>query len=127
MTKIELPKVAISVRQPWAWLIIHEGKNVENRTWPTGKRGPVYIHAGKKFDRAGYLFLKEHDVKMPGIFSPGGIIGIVDIVDCVQDCNSQWAESEMWHWVLANPRPVKFIPCKGKLGFFRPEITDDKD
>lgn len=127
MTKIELPLSAISVRQPWAWLIVHGGKGVENRTWPTSKRGPVYIHAGKKFDRAGYLFLREHDIRMTGDFLTGGIIGVVDIIDCVQNSISPWAELGMWHWVLANPRPLEFIPCKGKLGFFRPEIGNDKD
>ena len=39
------PTRCLSVRQPWAWLILHAGKDVENRTWSHPFRGPVYIHA----------------------------------------------------------------------------------
>ena len=41
---------AISIRQPWAWLIVHGYKDVENRTWATKHRGPILIHAGKTLD-----------------------------------------------------------------------------
>ncbi|HHY88739.1 MAG TPA: ASCH domain-containing protein, partial [Chloroflexi bacterium] len=41
---------ALSVRQPWAWLIAQGYKTVENRTWATNYRGPLLIHAGKKPD-----------------------------------------------------------------------------
>src|ERR1051326_1498970 len=41
---------ALSVRQPWAWLIIYGGKDIENRDWPTSHRGPTLIHAGKQWD-----------------------------------------------------------------------------
>ena len=35
----------LSILQPWAWAIIHGGKDVENRTWRTAYRGPLLIHA----------------------------------------------------------------------------------
>lgn len=38
---------ALSVKQPWAWAIIHAGKDIEKRTWRTDYRGPLLIHAGK--------------------------------------------------------------------------------
>jgi len=41
---------AILIRQPWAWLIVHGYKDVENRTWSTKYRGPILIHAGKTLD-----------------------------------------------------------------------------
>ncbi len=41
---------ALSIMQPWAWLIVNGHKDIENRNWPTRFRGPVYIHAGKKID-----------------------------------------------------------------------------
>jgi len=40
----ELP--ALSVRQPWAWLIVSGLKDIENRPRPTHYRGPLLIHAG---------------------------------------------------------------------------------
>ena len=38
---------ALSIRQPWAWLILHGGKDIENRDWATRFRGRVLIHASK--------------------------------------------------------------------------------
>lgn len=37
---------AISIRQPWAWLILNAGKDIENRDWPTNFRGPSGPSAG---------------------------------------------------------------------------------
>jgi hypothetical protein len=37
---------SLSIRQPWAWLIVQGHKPIENRTWPTTYRGPLLIHAG---------------------------------------------------------------------------------
>jgi len=39
---------AISLQQPWAWAILHAGKDVENRRWNTRYRGPIAIHASAK-------------------------------------------------------------------------------
>jgi hypothetical protein len=50
----------------------------------------------------------------------GVIVGSVEIVDCVRNARSKWAERGMWHWLLRNPRVLaKPIPLKGKLGFIR--------
>lgn len=36
----------LSIRQPWAWAILHAGKTIENREWPRcSYRGPIFIHA----------------------------------------------------------------------------------
>jgi hypothetical protein len=49
----------------------------------------------------------------------GAIIGTVEIVGCVRNANSPWALPRMWHWMLADARPLRIpIPFKGKLGFF---------
>lgn len=49
MTAPELAAApALSIRQPWAWAILHAGKTIENRDWRSCKyRGPVWIHASK--------------------------------------------------------------------------------
>ena len=41
---------ALSIRQPWAWLIVNGYKDIENRNWRTNFRGRVYVHAGKRPD-----------------------------------------------------------------------------
>ena len=48
----------LSVRQPWAWLIVHGYKDIENRTWPTRHRGDTVIHAGLVFDNDGLLWVQ---------------------------------------------------------------------
>lgn len=45
---------ALSIRQPWAWLILHAGKDIENRTWQTYQRGWFAIHASKGMTRREY-------------------------------------------------------------------------
>ena len=47
----------LTVRQPWAWAIVHGGKDIENRTRNVAGayRGPVAIHAGLAFDPAGVV------------------------------------------------------------------------
>ena len=45
---------ALSIRQPWAWLIAEAVKDIENRRWATTYRGVFLIHAGKQFDSEGH-------------------------------------------------------------------------
>ena len=117
---------AISIRQPWAWLILNAGKDYENRDWPTKFRGRVLIHASKGMTRAEYdgasLYVRE--VVHPCITIPpfealerGGIVGEVTITDCVTDSCSPWFNG--WYgFALANPKPLTFQPCRGMLKFF---------
>lgn len=66
----------------------------------------------------------EQDSSEPWLISQA-IIGHVDVVDCVQDTDSVWAESGQYHWVLANvvlfDEPLRDIPGKLKLWNFDPE------
>jgi len=112
--KLKRSPVALSIRQPWAHRILHEGKDIENRDWWTRFRGPVLIHAGKRPDDD---YDKEDVAGMP----LGGIVGAVEIVDCVTASESPWFFGR-YGFVLANPVPLSFLPCRGKLGFFTPEI-----
>lgn len=121
-----LPPLALSIRQPWAWAIINAGKDVENRDWKTKFRGPVCIHAAKKAARHEYedaAFFMHFDL-YPQVVAPltmdvdyGGIIGVAEIVDCVEASDSPWFFGR-YGFVLRNARPVDFIQVKGALGFF---------
>jgi hypothetical protein len=107
---------ALSIRQPWAYAILHLGKNVENRPWRTRVRGPILIQASLKIERDEARKLKINPAGLP----TGEIVGSVEIVDCVRDSKSRWAIPGQWHWLLRNPRVLaKPIPLKGKLGFIR--------
>lgn len=105
---------ALSIQQPFADKIIFRGKNIENRTWRTKFRGTVAIHASMKL--AEYVELSDKEKKT---LIRGAIIGVVDIVDCVDEYISKWFNGPIG-FVLKNPRPLKNpIPCKGKLGFWK--------
>ena len=123
---MEIPQKAISVIQPWAWLIVAGHKDIENRYLNTNFRGPVAIHASRKVDVAAQIDVdhgihpvtaKSLTFKAPGHYAKGGIIGVADIVDCVTGSRSDWFEGP-YGFVLANARMVDFIPCRGNLGFF---------
>jgi len=126
MRKPNIPTLALSIRQPWAWAIIHAGKNIENRTWHTLYRGPVLVHASRGRSSpdewtAAFALVRKFGcfTKTPPDFPQGGIIGQVEIVDCVTHSLSPWFGGP-YGFVLRNPKPLPFRPCRGALGFFRP-------
>lgn len=47
----------------------------------------------------------------------GGIIGSVEIVDCVEHSYSPWFMGPHG-FLLRNPVSLPFVPCRGRLGFF---------
>jgi len=132
---------ALSILQPWAHLIVAGHKDIENRTWPTKMRGEILVHAGKGFDLNGYTWLKNNfwrlgfkdagaigdllDKMDPYSFLRGGIVGKVEITDCVKGHTSPWAAADCYHFVLAKARPLSFLPMRGKLSFFDAEMPQE--
>jgi hypothetical protein len=115
---------ALSVRQPWAWLIVNGFKDIENRSRRTHHRGPLLIHAGRSLDdytEDNIEWVKgKHGISVPLEMDTGGIVGVVDVIDCVESHKSKWFNGP-FGWVLANPRCLRFRQCKGALGLFQPE------
>lgn len=58
---------------------------------------------------------------LPESFDTGGIVGVVEIADCVEKHQSKWFGGP-FGWVLKNARRLPVKPCAGKLKFFNPEI-----
>ncbi len=111
---------ALSIKQPWAWLIVSGHKDIENRAWSTSYRGRVLIHAGKRYD--GYRYDWDWDwpeIEKPDIFAMGGIVGEAAIVDCVTRSPSPWFCGP-YGFIIVNARPLPFRACRGALGFFTP-------
>lgn len=127
----------LSIRQPWASLIVKGFKDVENRSWRTPIRGEIAIHASASkteydwedavitmsmiqtitFSEAQKWLIEsigEFD-KLPR----GRILGTVEIIDCKRERTSPWHFEENWGFYLQNPKEIKEpIPAKGKLGFW---------
>lgn len=116
----------LSIRQPWAWLIVNGHKDVENRSWFTKYRGEFLIHAGKKLDLDGYQWvLSEMGITLPQLkdFKCGGIVGKATIIDCVTEHKSKWF-SGLYGFVLKGAEPLSFVPMKGRLGFFEVDVKN---
>lgn len=114
---------ALSVRQPWVWAIFYAGKDIENRGWLTGYRGDLLIHAAKTYDSTGHDFLVERfGLKIPTMdkLPSGGLVGIVNLVDCVTESASPWFFGP-FGFVFTNPQRITFVPCRGSLGLFNVE------
>lgn len=140
---------ALSIKQPWASLIAHGIKDIENRTWKTHFRGRIFIHASAKDDGSVLNLLNSEQFeewdkyintlnKVPE--KPiSAIIGEVDIIDCVINHTSIWAEytsgyedqgkfipnqKPIYNWVLANPviyeKPI--LNVRGNLSFWKYDI-----
>ncbi len=108
---------ALSIKQPYPHHIFHDGKDVENRDWPTKGRGWFIIHAG--VSKSELDMTDERDAAMPR----GGVVGMARIVDCVTQMKSDWFFGK-FGFVLRDAFPIPLIPCRGQLGFFHldPEI-----
>ncbi len=133
-----LPELALSVRQPWAWAIVSGWKDVENREWKPANpglrfRGAAFIHAGLREDTEAIEDVMEmvseqtdlpiHELKerYERERRLGGIVGMVEFTGWTVLSRSRWFCGP-YALLIRNAQPLPFIPCKGRLGFFRPEI-----
>ena len=125
----DFPEIALSVRQPWAWAIIHAGKDIENRSWQAvnhglRKRGRTAIHAAKGMTKDEYDDASDFIADCGFLCPPardllrGGIIGSVEVIDVVSESNSPWFFGPRG-LVLRDPRPCTFTPSIGALGYFK--------
>ena len=142
----------LSVRQPWASLLVHGIKSIENRTWPCAIRGPLLIHAGRTWkedeesayrellqraiDRGEGMPTWRQDVLSLSRSFIGGLVGIVRIVSCVS--RKQWDEDGLpyyngWDEWFTGPYGLacrdarafpRIVPYKGRQGIFRVPLKD---
>ncbi len=148
----------ISLRQPWAYLLCAGIKDIENRTWKLpekylGER--VLIHASAKevryfndilnIDQLHAVLVDHESFSMfRSKLQYGAIIGSVEIVDCVVNHPSIWAEKstpieldefgfpikydkKIYNWVVEDPilfeKPI--LDVKGRLRFWDYELPEE--
>jgi hypothetical protein len=115
----------LTIRQPWAWAIIFEGKDVENRSWNTLFRGNLAIHAAVTYKADAWL-PRGVVPPPPEDLAFGAIIGVVTLADVVTSSRSRWFAGE-YGFVLRDPRPLaRPIKCKGRLGLWNPTTAQEK-
>jgi hypothetical protein len=132
---VTLPRIALSVRQPWAWAILHAGKDVENRSFGAmrflealvGERIAIHASKGMTRDEFESALLTFADARFrlgqawgwprPFEFPRGAIVGAVTVTGVVRESPSPWFFGPC-ALTLKDPAPCDPIPAKGQLGAF---------
>jgi predicted transcriptional regulator len=118
----------LSIKQPWASLIINGYKQYEFRSWATKYRGELYIHASKAPDKK----VMKHFEKLGLDYPLGCIIGKVDLKDCLtvtKQFEDELIKSnelvyglskgrEGYAWKIENAEKIENIYVNGKLSIW---------
>ncbi|MBI2299934.1 MAG: ASCH domain-containing protein [Armatimonadetes bacterium] len=110
---------ALSIRQPFVWLLANGHKDIENRRWGTRYRGRFLIHAARTPDTEFTPRLRHliGAIPVPDELDYGGIVGVATIIDCVTESDSPWFCGP-YGFVIVDAAPLPFVPLRGMLGFF---------
>ncbi len=139
--------LALTVNQPWPWLIAHKWKPVENRSWLTNFRGQFLLHAGRNYDDAAMhaMLSGKHPVTGHALtprlhqhfamdwkekkIATGGIVGVATLMECLH-INDPIASAYKSDWfvgpygfLLKDAQPLPFAPLRGAQKFF--SVPDD--
>jgi hypothetical protein len=133
---------ALSVRQPYASLIVAGIKAIENRSWAPKYRGRLAIHASKSMRLADLndarALCREIGAPFPEEFPRGGILGTVDFTGVIWkdengvivtdhptliEIDATWWFEDAVGWILENPQACLFVPYTGKLQLF--DVPDE--
>lgn len=126
----------LTVREPWASLIVNGHKKYEFRSWKTNYRGKILIHSGLNIEKEMLDRFKDYNLDCVR----GGIIGECELVDCIlvdDEFNKKLRDidpvvygrsnhTETYAWKLDNIKKYdKVIYTKGKLGLWNYDMFDN--
>ncbi len=129
---------ALSLKQPYAWLVANGYLLVDDRTWGTAYRGPILIHASKGLYEQYYDFIKSNtNIPLPSKekLEYGGVVGIAKLVLCCrpgelpagisreQRAHFGGVHQEYFGFLFEQATPLPFMPCSGKLGIFEIDVA----
>lgn len=127
---------ALSLKQPWAALLVHGLKTIEVRRWPTARRGRILIHAARVPDERPEAWAHVPAEMRVSAQLLGGIVGIGDLVDCITYRSREvfqadqsrhfndpsWFEPpKLFGFRFANLSVLPFRPYPGWMRFFAVE------
>jgi hypothetical protein len=130
---------AISLRQPWADLVVSGRKTLELRSWTVSYRGPIAIHASQTVSKEA---CQAFGIDPEGL-TTGAIVGLVELVEIIPIDEQEFVDRKDEHlasgffepplqgWVLSNARQIEPIPYTGRMnlfnipdGFLNEELSD---
>ncbi len=123
----------LSLKQPYAELLVSGKKTIELRTWNTKFRGEFLVHSSKKIDEEACKRLKIEQVKLV----TGPIIGKGNLYDVISyGSKNSFVKDKNKHFAGSNYDKPKYgflvnqakrfdipIPIRGKLGFFNVKLN----
>jgi ASCH domain len=133
------PAYALSLKQPWAALLVAGHKTIEVRKWPTAVRGRVFIHAARTVDKRPAAWDRVPDDVRPLAELTGGLIGSAELTGCIiyrtpavfmadapkHRNDPAWFEPpHMYGFTFRDAAAVPFVPCKGQVRFFTVELPE---
>lgn len=128
---------ALTLTQPWATLVVQGSKRQETRQWNTRYRGPLAIHAAKRFPPEAQVLCKADPYFRRALGGAdyntlplGAVLGVVTLVNCYQvtdrhqtplDPERSFGDYRLgrWVWVLEHPAQLVVpVPMRGELGLW---------
>ena len=146
MTARPLPTMALSIWAPWAFAIVHLGKQIENRSlkfprhflgdfwihaslWPGGSQRPLNAYQQHElkaefqsaFERSGHTKESFRLVTLGELDNMRGkIVGRATVTGYVEESDSPWYAPGSLGIVVANPVALTTpIAASGALGWWR--------
>jgi hypothetical protein len=131
---------ALTLKQPWAALVVHGLKTVEVRRWPTRRRGLILIHAARTADDRPEGWAALTLAAARAVTLRGGVVGAAELVGSLTyDSRDSFAADRARHlnnpdWFLGptlhgfelrNARPLPFRPLAGWVKFFPVEVGEE--
>ncbi len=114
----------LTLWQPWAFIVSHKGKNIENRpkkppkAWAQTKP-LIAIHAGKRYDEPGAQWLKARGCEWDDTdIVHSAIVAVVRVVGYVTESDSRWYIPGQIGWLLEDIQPIIPVACGGMQGLW---------
>ena len=125
----EIAMKALSLKQPYAELILQKRKIIETRTWNTSFRGEFLIHASGTLDEAAMKKFGFKDLPQKAIVGKAKLIDTKEYksqkewdADADKHCAKElWDGKKRFGFILENIQRITPKPMKGKLNFFEVE------
>lgn len=121
----------LSIKEPWASLIMNGTKKIETRSWKTKYRGEIYIHAS--LSKAKITKPEVYELIKDMNFKCGYIICKCNLVDCIYMTDEYVNDMKINHyeeyicghyevgryaWIVEDVKVIEPIKAKGKLGLW---------
>lgn len=123
---------ALSIKNPWAWLLQTGKKTIETRTWRTDHRGKILICVSKQDDDEAMQWL--HGIESIDFKTMKDQRGMAIAIARLYDCRKMSERDEsaaqcgydesLFSWCLSDIETIKPFKVRGQLGLFDVDISE---